>query len=236
MDLPECATQSEKLGISNLTAPPTSREIVRKMLTVWQEKRPDVSPSHLAWALMAAGAADEASRDGESVELVWTGPAATFTSFRRTDQALLELIESAERSLTIVTFAAYKIPSIAEAIIKAGKRNVEVVLVVESQETSAGHYAHRELASWGNKIRSFAKILTWPMERRQRDSQGNHGSLHAKCAVADARTAFVSSANLTEYALNINMEMGVLIKGGITPRLLQSHFQDLIRDKILVEL
>jgi phosphatidylserine/phosphatidylglycerophosphate/cardiolipin synthase-like enzyme len=33
--------------------------------------------------------------------------------------------------------------------------------------------------------------------------------LHAKCAVADEAAAFISSANLTKYALNLNAQKGV---------------------------
>jgi PLD-like domain len=42
-------------------------------------------------------------------------------------------------------------------------------------------------------------------------------SLHAKCAVIDSNLLFLSSANLTEFAFNLNMELGVLIKGGSLP-------------------
>ena len=48
--------------------------------------------------------------------------------------------------------------------------------------------------------------------------------------------AFISSANLTEYALNINMEMGVLIKGGTLPGQMHSHFHGLIRDGVVEEI
>jgi phosphatidylserine/phosphatidylglycerophosphate/cardiolipin synthase-like enzyme len=41
--------------------------------------------------------------------------------------------------------------------------------------------------------------------------------MHAKAAVADCRVAFLSSANLTEAALERNMELGVLIRGGNLP-------------------
>ena len=44
-----------------------------------------------------------------------------------------------------------------------------------------------------------------------------HGSLHVKCAVADDAAALISSANLTEYAMNLNMELGLMVKGGDLP-------------------
>jgi len=184
---------------------------------------------------MAAGLADHLARQRESIELVWTGPSSRPAAFRRTDQALLELIESAEQSLIIVTFAAYKIPKIADAVVRAGKRNVDVIFVVESRETSAGQWAHKELFSNTKNLCDVSKVYTWPVNKRQTDSAGNHGSLHAKCAAADSKMAFISSANLTEHALNINMEMGVLIKGGAIPSRIQKHFHDLIRHEVIEE-
>ncbi len=62
-----------------------------------------------------------------------------------------------------------------------------------------------------------ASLLHWPSERRPRDEQGHAGVMHAKAAVADSRVAFLTSANLTEAALERNMELGVLIRGGTLP-------------------
>lgn len=235
-ELPDNAGPQEKMSISAAVTPAGTRQIITKMLQDWIEKRPDLSPAHLSWALLAAGASDEAFRGRESVEIVWTGPASRSTAFRRTDQALLELIESAMESLIIVTFAAYKIARIADAIVEAGQRNLDIALVVESKETSSGHYVHKELATTSSRLLSVAKVYTWPLDKRPTDSLGNHGSLHAKCAVADNRMAFISSANLTEYALNINMEMGVLIKGGGLPGQMRTHFRGLIRDGVIEEI
>ena len=46
--------------------------------------------------------------------------------------------------------------------------------------------------------------------------------------VADGHWLFLSSANLTEYALSLNMELGVLIRGGPLPRQVEDHFSGLI--------
>jgi phosphatidylserine/phosphatidylglycerophosphate/cardiolipin synthase-like enzyme len=52
-------------------------------------------------------------------------------------------------------------------------------------------------------------VYVWPLDKRPKDGAGRHGSLHAKCAVADEAAAFISSANLTKYALNLNAQKGV---------------------------
>ena len=59
------------------------------------------------------------------------------------------------------------------------------------------------------------------------------GILHVKCAVADGRWLFLSSANLTEYAFTINMELGVLVTGGSLPGQVQEHFDRLIANNLL---
>jgi phosphatidylserine/phosphatidylglycerophosphate/cardiolipin synthase-like enzyme len=58
-------------------------------------------------------------------------------------------------------------------------------------------------------------------------------ALHAKCAVADAHLLLVSSANLTDYALNLNMELGVVIQGGPQPQTVVAQFDELIAQGIL---
>jgi phosphatidylserine/phosphatidylglycerophosphate/cardiolipin synthase-like enzyme len=58
-------------------------------------------------------------------------------------------------------------------------------------------------------------------------------ALHAKCAVADARLLFVSSANLTDYALNLNMELGVLIQGGPHPATVVAQFDEFVARGVL---
>ena len=46
--------------------------------------------------------------------------------------------------------------------------------------------------------------------------------------MADGRWLFLSSANLTEYAFTINMELGVLVTGGKLPTQVERHFDRLV--------
>ena len=103
----------------------------------------------------------------------------------------------AERTLYVVTFAAYKIPAVQEAMLAAAKRDVAITLIFESPETSAGKTAFAGLEALGDQLRSLSDVYLWPLEKRPRDSTGRHGSLHAKCAVANGSTLLISSANLT---------------------------------------
>ncbi|GAC1449363.1 MAG: hypothetical protein NVSMB9_33160 [Isosphaeraceae bacterium] len=78
-------------------------------------------------------------------------------------------------------------------------------------------------------------LYFWPKVHRERDPNGKVGILHVKCVVADGRWLFLSSANLTEYAFSINMELGVLITGGEHPRIVERQFEQLIVDGLLDE-
>ena len=61
---------------------------------------------------------------------------------------------------------------------------------------------------------------------------GQRGT-HAKVAVADGRMCFVTSANLTGYAMEKNMEAGVLVTGGGIPERLHAHLLSLISGKVI---
>ncbi|HUH39073.1 MAG TPA: phospholipase D-like domain-containing protein, partial [Spongiibacteraceae bacterium] len=60
------------------------------------------------------------------------------------------------------------------------------------------------------------------------------GCVHAKVAVADDRLCFITSANLTSYAMEKNMEAGVLISGGEVPNLLGCHLKSLVEMKLIL--
>jgi phosphatidylserine/phosphatidylglycerophosphate/cardiolipin synthase-like enzyme len=59
----------------------------------------------------------------------------------------------------------------------------------------------------------------------------NHkvGILHVKCAVADGEWRFLSSANMTQQAFTINMELGMLVRGGSMPSRVEQQFERLIQ-------
>ncbi|MBI4442914.1 MAG: hypothetical protein HY649_06015 [Acidobacteria bacterium] len=55
------------------------------------------------------------------------------------------------------------------------------------------------------------------------------GILHAKCAAADGEWLFLSSANLTQQAFTINLELWMLIRGGTIPRRVEQQFELLMQ-------
>jgi len=77
-------------------------------------------------------------------------------------------------------------------------------------------------------VAACSVVYYWPKDQRGRDDKGKLGILPNKCAVADGRWLFLSSANLTEYAFTLNRELGLLVTGGNLPGQVQEHFDRLI--------
>ena len=65
---------------------------------------------------------------------------------------------------------------------------------------------------------------------------GPAGVLHAKAVVCDGETVFVTSANLTDAALNRNIELGILVRDRAMASSVSSHYQGLIDTKLLIPL
>ena len=78
-------------------------------------------------------------------------------------------------------------------------------------------------------MRPTARVYFW----RNKGDEFAGGKVHAKVAVCDEELCFVSSANLTGYAMDRNMEAGVLIQGGTLPRTLHRHLEALVTIKIV---
>ena len=53
----------------------------------------------MALALLTAVHAEKAHRDHQTVELVWTGPGTEAHPFRRTEQAILQVLDSARQRI-----------------------------------------------------------------------------------------------------------------------------------------
>lgn len=211
---------------------PQERSVLTPLLTAWEGDAPP--PVAVAAALRSAAYTHATIKREQQIELVWTGPTVGMV-WRRTDQALLQVIQAAQRELLLVTFAAYKMPLLLGALRQAIGRGVKVCFVAESAEASGGKVSvdpANALADLADQMRFFI----WPREKRIEDASGKYGSLHAKCALADEKLLLVSSANLTNHAMLLNMEIGLLVHGGLMPRQVKHHFDQLVSQNLLCEL
>jgi phosphatidylserine/phosphatidylglycerophosphate/cardiolipin synthase-like enzyme len=206
---------------------------INTLIDAWQVTAPTVPPAEVAAALESAAFAIAQERQRQTTELVWTGPSSGIP-LRKTRQALIELINDARHELLIVAFVVYDIDDVAAALHAATARGVSITLVVETVERHGRPAVDRRRALSTHGGQPWA-VYEWPLAQRPLEGQ-QHGLLHAKFAIADRQILFVSSANLTQHALDRNMELGVLIHGGGAPEKAAAHVRELIAQHILVRL
>lgn len=231
--LPAAPTLEQRLAAIASVPAESARQQLAWLVTMWTESAADVSPSALALALRAGSAVDDWHRAAQMLEVVWTGPAPLGTTLRRTDQALLELIGGASRRIIVVAYAAYKVEEIRKALFAARDRGVELWFILESVEESGGKLRFDPLPALG-ELAQGSSVFVWPQDLRERDEEGGYGLLHVKCAVADGRSLIVSSANFTGSAMELNMELGLLVRGGDLATKVERHFENLVAEGVLV--
>jgi len=178
------------------------------------------SPTDIAFALRAACALEARHRETPQIELVLSGPAFPPFEMRRTDEAIIQIIQSAQRRLTLISFALYRIDRIAQTLEIAANRNVDIRMYVELDTLKYGDIS----ALYGRDLAAHMEMYVWSSTYRQTSLQGRSGVLHAKATIADSDQLFISSANLTEHAMSLNIELGVFIRGGNHARKIEQLF------------
>ena len=211
---------------------PQYRVLATNFLKRCEHATPQPSVQAIALALLTAGLSEKRNQAAQSVELVWTGPDAEVVPFRRTEQAILQVLDSAQERITLVSYAVYRIQNVCKALVRAASRGVRITVIVETPNKIDGQSEYSTLAALGQEVASCSTVYYWPQANRQCHGE-KPGILHVKCVVADSRWLFLSSANLTEYAFSINMELGVLLTGGNLPMQVEANFDRLIAASVL---
>ena len=96
-------------------------------------------------------------------------------------------------------------------------------------DTTAAEHLVRKFADrfWGTDWPGSSRPKVY-YDPRSLDLDGPAGVLHAKAVVADDEVVFVTSANLTEAALDRNIEVGLLVRDRALAATVSSHFRGLI--------
>ncbi len=204
------------------------RDLAIAFVERWHREAGAIEARSVAVALQTAALSEQVHRDSHSVELAWTGPEVEEVSLRRTEQAILQVLDSAKSRITLVSFAVYRIPNVAGALVRAAKRGVRLTVVVETPDRIEGQGEYSTIRALGQDVSACASVYYWPKENRPVGENQKPGILHVKCAVADGEWLFLSSANLTEQAFSINMELGMLVRGGTMPGRVERQFEGLI--------
>ena len=213
-------------SLSDVVGTPAAKDVVDRLVDVWQAT--SVAPGELASMLLAASHAFENVSKRQSTELVWTGPTTPFVSARRTEQALLQVINAAEQTLFITSFVAYDVSTIVKALNAASDRGVVISILLESSQDHGGSITFDAIGKMRTLVPA-SRLYAW----RDKADPFSDGRVHAKVAVADGRMCFITSANLTGHAMGKNMEAGVLISEGRISRLLDDHLRSLVDTKIV---
>ena len=119
--------------------------------------------------------------------------------------------------------SAYDVSTIVKALNAAIDRGVVISMLLELSQAHGGSITFDAMG----KVRTLvpaSRLYAW----RDKGDPFSDGRVHAKVAVADGSMCFITSANLTGYAMEQNMEAGVLITGGSIPQLLTQHLHSLI--------
>lgn len=181
---------------------------------------------------------------GESLsphpDLVWSGPEVAGLHARGTRDVYAEIIAGAERTLWVSTYAFYDGPkafaSIARRMVE--RPDLEVTLLLNVQrargDTSATDSIVRRFTDrfWGGDWRGERRPRVY-YDPRSIEPDRPDGVLHAKAVVADDEAVFVTSANLTEAALDRNIELGLYFHDRALAESVSSHFRALIERKLL---
>lgn len=221
------AVAAVKNALGESFSPPLIRAFGRALA-----KYPLLPNAELAAMFRAASATAILAAGAPSVEWVWTGPATSLVPIRHTAQVLTGLIDESRERLFLVSFVAYHVPTVVEALKQAAARKVRLDILLEPSHEFGGSVTVDSISIMKSSL-PFARFYKW---KKPPELEGAGASVHAKCAVADAAIAFVTSANLSDAALERNIELGILLRGGLVPRQLDSHLQALITTKHLARI
>lgn len=212
--------------LSGVVSTPVAAGLVDQLIDAWRGT--SVGAEELASMLLAACHVFTKATNQQSTELVWTGPTTPFVSARRTEQALLQVINAAEQTLFITSFVAYDVAGIVKALNAASDRGVIISMLLESSVEHGGSIGIDAIGKMRVLVPA-ARLYAW----QDKSGSFSDGKVHAKVAVADTSICFITSANLTGFAMEKNMEAGVLITGGRLSRLLFDHLQSLVETQVV---
>jgi phosphatidylserine/phosphatidylglycerophosphate/cardiolipin synthase-like enzyme len=193
-------------------------------------------PAVAAWIR----ALSEATTRVSQPDLVWSGPRVDGVPARETRSVFNELLGCAAHSVWVSTFAFFDGPrafqSLSQRMDQIADLRVTLLLNIQRKrgDPTAADFLVRRFAD------RFWKT-EWPGESRPRvfydpralELEGTSGVLHAKAVVVDTEAVLVTSANLTEAAMDRNIELGVLLRDRAIAGSIVAHLVGLIDGGLL---
>jgi phosphatidylserine/phosphatidylglycerophosphate/cardiolipin synthase-like enzyme len=182
----------------------------------------------------------EVARRSTKPDVVWSGPEVPGLHARDTRRVFEELLGTAERSIWASTYAFFDGPRVFDVLCrrmdKRPELRVTLLLNIERKrgDTSAAEQLVRRFADrfWSTDWPGACRPRVF-YDPRALEAEGPAGVLHAKAVVADDEVVLVTSANLTEAALDRNIELGLLVRDRTLAATVSRHFQVLIDRELL---
>ncbi|MCW6038990.1 DISARM system phospholipase D-like protein DrmC [Spirulina subsalsa FACHB-351] len=225
-------TEQWEYSLADALPSRTLRQKVHILLNYWQQTYPNIQPQSIYLALLSSQQLHQQLQKEYEVQPIWTIPKETGEWPRRTEQTILKLIAQTQKELLIICFAVYNVPQIVSALQEALERGVTVRLIVElpeaAQKISVGVFQ-----TFPPDLLEKMDIYYWPKSQRPLGDKGQIGSLHIKGIVSDQTHLFVSSANLTQSALQLNLELGLLTKQPLLAQQITDTIDHLLCQHIL---
>lgn len=161
----------------------------------------------------------------ERADLVLTAPDSFRVQALRTKETLQKLIESTEKSLTITGYSISDyFADMLDVIIRKSQQGVYVRLYVNDMEKQKS--ALDRLMAYKSR---FLQVYEY-----QKQEDDKMAALHAKLLVSDAKKSLVSSANLSYYGMQGNVEMGFLIESSEKAKQIEEVMKEMVRMKVFV--
>ncbi|MEU2222029.1 DISARM system phospholipase D-like protein DrmC [Streptomyces sp. NPDC018347] len=173
----------------------------------WREEAPELPGTALGLALETVGRTQ--TPEPSSADLVVSGPTSPAIPVRLTRGMAIDVIRSARYTLLIASFAAYGIADLVAEIGDAVERGVRVDVLVDRSTA-----ATRPFIPLRDRIRVWHPATGSAVTR-----------MHAKVIAADRHTALLGSANLTDRALDANVEVSLVLRDPRIVGRLVDHFR-----------
>jgi len=173
-------------------------------------------------------------------DLVWSGPEVPGLHARDTRRVYEEMLGSARSSLWVSTYAFFDGPRAFEVLARRMDQapDLRVTLLLNIQRkrgdtTSAEHLVRRFADRfWSAEWPGVSRPRVY-YDARSLEPEAPGGVLHAKAVVADDEAVFITSANLTEAALERNIELGLHVRDRALAASIVAHFRGLIDGRLL---
>ena len=83
---------------------------------------------------------------------------ASSAEFERARSEILQVLDSARRRITLVSYAVYRIPNVCEALVRAARRGVRIAVILETPNRLEGQNEYDTLRAMGDEVAACSSV------------------------------------------------------------------------------